>query len=230
MQNGCRAKAAKGAKRGEGRAAGEAGKWPSKRLFKGFASEDCLTVQKGRMVEVENERELISASRAGDPAAFEALVRCHQRMIYSLTYRMSGSPADAEDLAQETFIQAWQQLAGFRSEAAFSSWLCRIAANLCLNWRKRETRREQIHRSWAEERESEASANAFAVQRVQEALLKLPPKQRVAVILTVCDGLSHQQAAQVLGCSETTVSWRLFAARRKLKRLLKSIQSSGGGQ
>jgi RNA polymerase sigma-70 factor (ECF subfamily) len=64
-------------------------------------------------------------------------------------------------------------------------------------------------------------------QQVKDALLKLHPKQRAAVVLTTYDGLNHAEAAQVLGCSETTVSWRLFAARTKLKRLLKNAKTGG---
>jgi RNA polymerase sigma-70 factor, ECF subfamily len=161
----------------------------------------------------------------GDQDAFAALIRDHQRMIYSLCYRMSGSLADAEDLTQETFIQACQHLDGFRAEARLSSWLYRIAVNQCLNWQKRRQRLDQLHREWsAQEQESTPSApDAALVQQIQDALLKLPPKQRAAVILTTYEGLTHAQAAAALGCSETTVSWRLFAARAKLKRWLKPL-------
>ena len=146
-------------------------------------------------------------------------------MIHSLCYRMSGSLADAEDLAQETFLHAYQHLAGFRSEARFSSWLYRIAVNQCLNWQKRRQRREQLHKEWSEQDREPSGAETGPARQVQEALLKLPPKQRAAVILTTYDGLNHAEAAAVLGCSETTVSWRLFAARRKLKRLLQAHTS-----
>ena len=98
-----------------------------------------------------NDRRRIVQSPNGDHGAFEALIREHQRMIYSLCYRMSGSPADAEDLTQETFIQAYQHLDAFRGEARFSSWLYRIAVNQCLNWRKREQRRDQVHQEWSEQ-------------------------------------------------------------------------------
>ena len=160
---------------------------------------------------------------------FEALIREHQRMIHSLCYRMTGSLADAEDLAQETFIHAYQHLDGFRQEAKFSSWVYRIAVNLCLNWQKRQQRLDQAHRQWAEERETRETAghDGARTQHVQQALLRLAPKQRAAIILTIYDGLSHAEAAQVLGCSETTVSWRLFAARRKLKHFLKGTPLSG---
>ena len=185
-------------------------------------------VKESRMGDTDEDKILVSQSRKGDPAAFEALIRTHQRMIHSLTFRMTGSLADAEDLAQEAFIRAYRQLDSYQGTAKFSSWLYRIAVNACLNWRHRETRRGQVHAGWAEsndalrpEPESPSGEDAPA-RAVQAALLKLPAKQRAAIVLTVYDGHNHAEAAKILGCSETTVSWRVFAARRKLKRLLSS--------
>lgn len=169
---------------------------------------------------------LVRASQNGDPAAFEALVRQHQRMIHSLTYRMTGSLADAEDLAQDAFIRAYEQIAQYQGGAKFSTWLYRIAINACLNWRQREHRRLEVHTQWAgcaaADRPESSNGQADQSLRVQAALLKLPARQRAAVVLTVYDGLNHAEAAQALGCSETTVSWRVFAARRKLKSWLQT--------
>lgn len=176
-----------------------------------------------RMAELDEERGWINLSQQGDHAAFEALIARHQRMIHALTFRMTGSVADAEDLAQEAFIQAFQQLGGFRAEAKFSSWLYRIAVNQCLNWKKRQERRERLHTEWGQQQEISGAPDARRTQQVQDALMKLNPKQRAAVILTAYDGLNHAEAARVLGCSETTVSWRLFAARAKLKKLLSHV-------
>ena len=148
-------------------------------------------------------------------------------MIYSLAYRMTGSAADAEDLTQETFIRAHEQLAGFRADAKFSSWLYRIAVNHCLNWRKRIERRDRLHNDWQAGREGTTTPDHALTRKVQDALLKLNPEQRAAVALTTYDGLSHAEAARALGCSETTVSWRLFAARARLKRLLKDVRTGG---
>ena len=178
------------------------------------------------MVATDDDRRRIVESQNGDHGAFEALIREHQRMIHSLCYRMSGSLADAEDLAQETFIHAYQHLDAFRAEARFSSWLYRIAVNQCLNWQKRRQRLDQLHKEWSEQDREPSGADTGRSQRIQEALLKLPPKQRAAVIMTAYDGLTHAEAAAALGCSETTVSWRLFAARGKLKRLLKDYDKS----
>jgi len=176
------------------------------------------------MGERDEDQLWVEQSRRGDPEAFAELVRRYQRMIHALTYRMTGSLADAEDIAQEVFIQAYQQLGAYRAEARFSSWLYQIAVNRCLNWQKRSRRQAQFQEQWDREQKTANTANESVALRVQEALLQLNPKQRAAVVLTVYEGMNHAQAAQALACMETTVSWRLFTARAKLKRLLADTQ------
>ncbi len=171
----------------------------------------------------DDEHGWIELSRQGDAAAFEKLVERYQHMVHALTYRMTGSLEEAEDLAQETFIHAYQQLDSFHEESRFSSWLYRIGLNLCLNWQKRNVLRANVYKHWAEQAQSPVN-NRPLTHPLQEALLKLPPKQRAALILTTYEGLNHGEAARALGCSETTVSWRIFAARNKLRRLLKNYQ------
>jgi RNA polymerase sigma-70 factor, ECF subfamily len=179
----------------------------------------------------DTDEALVWQSQNGNPAAFESLIRNHQHMIHSLTFRMTGSLTDAEDLAQETFIRAYEQIGSYRGTAKFSTWLYRIAVNTCLNWRQRETRRIQVQASCAETMATQlAEAGASQVEtelvrRVQAVLVKLPAKQRAAIVLTVYDGLNHAESAQALGCSETTVSWRVFVARRKLKRWLTTARA-----
>lgn len=168
----------------------------------------------------DDEGTLVARSREGDWDAFAELIRTHQRMIHALAYRMTGSAVDADDLAQETFILAHRSLGAYRGTAAFSSWLYRIALNLCLRWRRRERRRERMNHEWAMAAIHAPPADARG-ERVREALALLPAKQRAAVILTAIDGMTHGEAAALLGCPERTVSWRLFAARRRLSRLLK---------
>jgi len=173
---------------------------------------------------------LVIQSQNGDPTAFASLISKHQRMIHSLTYRMTGSLADAEDLAQETFINAYRQIRSYRGASKFSTWLYRIAINACLTWRRRETLRVEAAANWVATNGAPQLASGGGESgnersgRMHEALLRLPAKQRAAIMLTVHDGLNHAEAAEVLSCSETTVSWRVFAARRKLKRWL----SAGG--
>ncbi|HVU26378.1 MAG TPA: RNA polymerase sigma factor [Verrucomicrobiae bacterium] len=172
------------------------------------------------------DEDLVLQCRNGNVSAFESLVRNHQQMIHALTFRMTGSSADAEDLAQETFLRAFEQIGKFNGRAKFSTWLYSIAVHACLNWRRDEARRFQAHANCAEEISTRQANGEFlfaeneAAQQAQAALLKLPAKQRAVIVLTIYDGLNHAEAAKILRCSETTVSWRVFAAKRKLKQML----------
>ena len=172
------------------------------------------------MEQRDEELGWVRKSRQGDLAAFEELIHRYQQMIHALTYRMTGSTADADDLAQEIFIQAFRKLDSFRGDAKFSTWLYRIGINTCLNWKKSQQRRSQLHEEWARQSHDEGNPGDDLGARVQEALLQLPPKQRAAVIQTTYEGLNHAEAARVLKCSETTVSWRVFMARKQLKKWL----------
>jgi RNA polymerase sigma-70 factor (ECF subfamily) len=174
-----------------------------------------------------DESKLIAQSLSGDPEAYAALVYQHQTMIRAVTFRMTGSPDDAEELAQDAFLRAYQQLASFKGGSKFSTWLCKIAINLSLDWHRRESRRVGIHSKWAAEAIAEnSSGGGFPDElsrRVQAALNRLPAKQRAAIVLTIYENQSHAEAAKALGCTEATISWRVFAARQKLKRLLKDL-------
>ena len=180
-----------------------------------------------RMAGSDNESQLIEQSLSGDPEAYAALVSQHQTMIRAMAFRMTGSPDAAEELAQDAFLRAYQRLATFNGGSKFSTWLCKIAINLSLDWRRRENRREEIHSQWAAEAISENNPGGGFPDElsrcVQAALDRLPAKQRAAIVLTVYENQSHAEAAQTLGCTEATVSWRVFAARQKLKRLLKDL-------
>ena len=173
------------------------------------------------------DKDLVLQSQNGSVAAFETLICNHQTMIHALTFRMTGSPADAEDLAQETFIRAYEQINHFNGGAKFATWLYSIAVHACLNWRRNEARRFQAYANCAVENSAQGNENNNSsnetAQQAQAALMKLPAKQRAAIVLTIYDGLNHAEAAKVLRCSETTVSWRVFAAKRKLKCWLTSI-------
>src|ERR1035441_949514 len=175
-----------------------------------------------RMAGSDNESKLIEQSLSGDPEAYAALVNQHQKMIRAVTFRMTGSLDDAEELAQDAFLPAYQRLGPFGGGSKFSTWLCKIAINLSLDWRRRESRREDIHSKWAADVVSGGSPDdGFPDElsrRVQGALNRLPAKQRAAIVLTIYENQSHAEAAKTLGCTEATVSWRVFAARQKIRR------------
>lgn len=175
----------------------------------------------------DDESKLIERCLAGDPEAYAALVNQYQKMIRAITFRMTGSLEDAEELAQDAFVRGYQQLSSFGGGAKFSTWLCRIAINLSLDWRRRENRRHNSYSKWAAEIISENSPTGGfpdeLSRQVQCALNRLPAKQRAAIVLTVYENQSHAEAARTLGCTEATLSWRVFAARQKLKRMLNDL-------
>ena len=175
----------------------------------------------------DDESKLIEQSLSGDPEAYAVLVQQNQKMIRAVAFRMTGSPDDAEELAQDAFVCAYRQLGSFSGGSKFSTWLCRIAINLSLDWRRREKRRDDIHSKWVAETISQNNLGGGfpdeLSRRVQNALDKLPAKQRAAIVLTIYENQSHAEAAKTLGCTEATISWRVFAARQKLKRLLKDL-------
>src|SRR5580658_4592223 len=103
------------------------------------------------MAGADDESLLIAQSVAGDPDAFAALVTRHQNMARAVAFRMTGSMADSEELAQEAFVRAYRQLGSFAGDAKFSTWLCKIVINLSLDWHRRESRRGEIHAQWAAE-------------------------------------------------------------------------------
>lgn len=172
----------------------------------------------------DNESQLIDKSLSGDPEAYAVLVNQHRIMIRAVAFRMTGSFQDAEELAQDAFVRGYHELASFKRDSAFSTWIYQIAVNLSLDWRRRENRRESIQQQWAAEVASDKGSDVVFPdefsRRMQESLKYLPAKQRAAIVLTAYENQTHAEAAKTLGCTEATISWRLFAARRKLKRIL----------
>lgn len=171
---------------------------------------------------------LVAASVAGQREAFDAIVERHRRSVYQVCYRFVGNHEDASDLAQDAFVRAWRGLENFKGQSALSTWLYRIAVNVCLNRvsaktaitepiespeRFEDTRLEGAHHALI--REERAAA-------VRKAIAGLPKKQRATLILRTYHDLSHQQIADVLGSSVGAVKANFFHALANLKKILGS--------
>ena len=179
---------------------------------------------------VIDERRSIEAARRGDLAAFNSLVLEHQALVYNLCLRMLGSPAAAEDAAQEAFLAAWRKLAQLRGES-FRPWLLRIAVNACRDELRRRGRRPaaslevSIDEGMAEPADPAALPEAATLTgelrgQIEAALLVLPEDQRAAVILCDVQGFDYQQIAQIMGSSLGTVKSRISRGRMRLRELL----------
>jgi len=178
------------------------------------------------------DEELVARSIGGDSESFNELVLRWERPIYALAYRTIGREEDARDVCQETFLRAFRALPGFRGQAKFSSWLYRIALNLCRDWIRRERRTPVVQPpddvdlvELAAAREpSETIEDLVARQdlarAVEQAMTLLPEEQRTAIVLKEYHGLTFQEIADVVGCPLSTVKTRLYQGLTVLRREL----------
>ena len=182
----------------------------------------------------EEVRAVIDRVLAGDADAFEVLVAANQRKVYNLCLRMTGNAEDAEDLAQEAFFRAYQNLASYKGESAFSAWLYRLTSNVCIDHLRRERKREKSSLTYLDEsgapQEIDIPDERFAPERtlerrqvgerIQEGLDTLTPEHRKILILRELGGLSYDEIAARLGLSAGTVKSRISRARQSLSKFL----------
>jgi RNA polymerase sigma-70 factor (ECF subfamily) len=173
------------------------------------------------------EQRWVALAGQGDEQAFAELARSHQDQLYRVALRMLGDPGAAQDVVQDALLQAWQHLPGFRGEARFSTWVTRIVINRCHNAQRRlrptvalpHTADAEKVLPWAPAADTDALA-AGTRDAVREALLSLPFDQRAPIVLTTFAGLTHAEAARVLGISEGAAKVRAHRARRTLAERL----------
>ena len=184
------------------------------------------------------DEELVDRSRSGDVESFNQLITRWERPIYVLAYRVIGQEEDARDVCQETFLRAFRGLAGFKGQAKFSSWLYRIALNLCRDWIRRRRRTpistlpEDVElEDLASEAGPSESVEDLVARRelsgvVAVAMARLPDEQRTAIILKEYHGMTFQEIADLQGCPLSTVKTRLYQGLSVLRRDL--AESSPG--
>ena len=179
------------------------------------------------------DEELVARSIEGDLESFNQLVVRWERPIYALAYRVIGREEDARDVCQETFLRAFRALKGFKGQAKFSSWLYRIALNLCRDWIRRERRAPLVQApegldpmDLANELPAPIESLDDTVARremtsaVARAMAMLPEEQRTAIVLKEYHGLTFQEIADLLHCPLSTVKTRLYQGLAVLRREL----------
>ena len=188
------------------------------------------------------EGDLVKHARRGDLAAYDELVKRYQERIYATIYHMTGNHEDANDLAQEAFIKAYQALKSFKGGSTFYTWLYRIAINKTINFLKQ--RKHRHHFSLNDlDFNTEHNPDLVALishktphrdaglaelqKKLNEALLKLSEPHRMVVVLHDVQGVSHEEIAETMNCNIGTVRSRLFYARQQLQaHLAEYIQST----
>ena len=175
-----------------------------------------------------SDHALAQRAAAGDMPAFEELYQRHNRRVYSLCLRMTQNVSEAEDLAQEVFIQLFRKIGSFRGDSAFTTWLHRLTVNqVLMHFRKRSVRDERT----TEEGEmpdqavtgTENPNQMPVVDRIalDAAVAQLPPGYRTVFVLHDVEGYEHEEIARMLGCAVGTSKSQLHKARMKLRGLLK---------
>jgi len=180
------------------------------------------------------DEELVVLSTAGDTESFNQLVVRWERPIFALAYRVLGREEDAKDVCQETFLRAFRALKGFKGQAKFSSWLYRIALNLCRDWIRRERRSSMVTSLDADNEPEPVSepvetAEELAVRRdlgrvLSRAMTALSEEQRTTIVLKEYHGLTFQEIADLQECPLSTVKTRLYQGLGLLRR---ELQRSG---
>ena len=161
----------------------------------------------------------------GNAAAFDALFHRYYPAIHAFAYRLALCPAEADDIAQDTFVQAARSIASFRGDASLKNWLYTIATNKSRDRRRQHVRRVLLGEELARLTDIESTSFHSTTERaahaaVREALAGLSFDLREAIALVYYEGLNHAEAARILCCAESTVSWRVFRAKHKLKKAL----------
>ena len=174
-----------------------------------------------------DEQALIEQAQAGDTQAFAELVMKHGSLVYNLALRILEDPHEAEDVAQETFVRAWQALPGFRAQAALSTWLYRITTNLCYNrlpllQTELSALDPDTEIELPDERQvvEDVLLDAELMDRVNTAVNQLPESYRLLITLRHMQGLSYADIADVTGLPLGSVKTGIFRARRELRVLI----------
>jgi RNA polymerase sigma-70 factor (ECF subfamily) len=169
---------------------------------------------------------LVRQAQSGSLPAFEQLFRAHERRIYSLALRMVGDVAAAEDLTQDTFVRAWENLRSLRHEGAFAGWLRRIALNLIWDYIRRRSPTEELRDDVADDLPDQGApaeqvlAESSLAKKVQAAVMGLPEHQRVVVAMFYWEDMPVNEIARALGIARGTVISRLARGREALRRRL----------
>ncbi|MCC6930230.1 MAG: RNA polymerase sigma factor [Gemmatimonadaceae bacterium] len=173
-----------------------------------------------------DEATLSARAREGDARAFEGLYRATSERVFALCLRMTGDREQAREVAHDVYVRAWEKLPGFRGDAAFSTWLHRLAVNVVLE-RQRRDRRRQLHERAGFDDEDDAAPSLRASPDdvgarldLEAAIARLPTNARTVFVLHEVEGYRHEEIARAMDIAEGTVRAHLHRARRLLMEYL----------
>ena len=176
--------------------------------------------------------ELVKKSQLGDKSAFEELVKRHQELVFSLSFKLTGNRELANDVAQEAFIRAWKAIGKFRGDSTFGTWIYRITVNTAWTLRKKAKKHYSLNIEDTQEpvvvdekKDPELVAiNSDLSLVLRKALNQIPLEQRIIVELKNIEGRSHKEIADYLDISVTAAKVRLHRAHQKLRQILEEVE------
>jgi len=169
-----------------------------------------------------SDENLALAAAGGDRDAFALLLAHQYDRLFSLCFRLTGTRADAEDLTQDICLALPAKLASYRGDARVTTWLYRIAVNAAHDRRRRATSHAKAASGWGDWEANRQAVNRETAEQVDwltQAMTALPDDLRDTAALTLGDDMTHAQAAEILGVSEGTISWRLSDIRKRLREI-----------
>lgn len=193
----------------------------------------------------ERDEALAFAAQQGNMQAFATLVDRHKGRVYRTLFQVVGSDQDAQDLAQEVFLKVYRSLAGYRGDAAFTTWLHRLTLNLAFDWLRARKRRPltvpleppadpeerpRVEVASAEEGPEELALRQDRHRQLHQAIQNMPPDYREVILLHHFHHLSYQQIAERLDAPVRTIETRLYRARLLLKKALTEAEGGDGGE
>jgi RNA polymerase sigma-70 factor (ECF subfamily) len=176
---------------------------------------------------IRSDAQLVEDVIAGRQAAFDELIRRHQRQAVAVSYRLLGNSQDALEVTQDAFLKAFAGIKTLQKPAAFAGWLMRIVSNLSLNYRRSRKNQSQLPLDdclGAEARSGDPVHDLESREmgkKLHEALGVLPEKQRLAIVMFAIEKMPQRDVAEVLECSVEAVKWHVFQGRKKLKELMR---------
>jgi len=180
-----------------------------------------------RMEKCDDLAGWVAAARAGDTAAFERIVIRYQRLVLVISLRMLGSMEDAQDASQEVFLRLFRNLTSVHDLRNFSGWLYRVTLNVCHDFERRRRPAEALEDvgeiAAAGPDPLESMTRAERQRMLSRVLLRLPVKERAALVLHDIEGLPTREVAEILGSTEATVRSQVSKARIKLREALEHV-------
>lgn len=174
---------------------------------------------------MNNELTMIEMAKKGDSSAFQQLLTQHYDMMYRVAYRFTGQAQDAEDIAQEVCVGLTHKLASFNGKSSFSTWLYRVVVNSCRDYQKKRSNHRRLESNYIDLEKNEQSDKTDSDKKLlwlYRTIANLEQSLKETALLVLTEELSHAEAGKILGCAESTISWRMHEVRKHLKNAIGS--------